>query len=510
MATVTSRRKVEFQGVFDTQAILSSIDSLQKKLNGIKLNDSSLKTFEKSFLDLKKKTQEIEAQIKQGFSNSNQITSFDNNLQKLSQRMEILRGEISRIDTSFNNLQLNPKVQKQFESLKTSLDQIFNNYGNQISTIEQKISSLAEKTKVSLGEGESLNLAKAISSEEELSRLQEEKVNSLREERAETEKNIKKKEEELAIAQQILEERQTQYKTAYTKYDESASTSQQILSQEGRSTNYRNALETQKKLHYVSEDTRKSFQDQQKAVNKINKAIKDEKESLEETENSLANIQKFFQTISGNSSGLDEDASAAATEFSNLNNRIVQLETELEKATSQLREFKNLQSQKVASNLGASSKEIGTYVTNLDKASAATDELRGSLSNLQSQNQFFENLKSRAADIFGLTNAFIYMNRFIRESVEVIKELDAAFTEIAVVTNMTTEQLWESFDSYNEMAQKLGTTTVDAIKTSALYYQQGLETAEVMALTKETIKMARIAGMDFAEATDRELKSYAA
>ena len=75
---------------------------------------------------------------------------------------------------------------------------------------------------------------------------------------------------------------------------------------------------------------------------------------------------------------------------------------------------------------------------------------------------------------------------------------------------MTTSQLWESFDTYNEMAQRLGTTTVDAIETSALYYQQGLETAEVMTLTEETMKMARIAGMDFAEATDRRLKSYAA
>ena len=42
------------------------------------------------------------------------------------------------------------------------------------------------------------------------------------------------------------------------------------------------------------------------------------------------------------------------------------------------------------------------------------------------------------------------------------------------------------------MAQQLGVTTTDAIETSALYYQQGLDTADVMTLTTETIKMARM------------------
>ena len=96
----------------------------------------------------------------------------------------------------------------------------------------------------------------------------------------------------------------------------------------------------------------------------------------------------------------------------------------------------------------------------------------------------------------------IFFVLFIRQSIETISELDAAFTQIAVVTDKTTSQLWESFDIYNDMAQALGTTTSDAIETSALYYQQGLETAEVMKLTTETIKMARIANMEYAASTE--------
>lgn len=37
-----------------------------------------------------------------------------------------------------------------------------------------------------------------------------------------------------------------------------------------------------------------------------------------------------------------------------------------------------------------------------------------------------------------------------------------------------------------------------------------LQTADVMVLTGETLKMARIAGLDYAEATNYKLKSYVA
>jgi len=51
------------------------------------------------------------------------------------------------------------------------------------------------------------------------------------------------------------------------------------------------------------------------------------------------------------------------------------------------------------------------------------------------------------------------------------------------------------------MANRLGQTTQGIVEASSLYYQQGLETAEVMSLTEETMKLATLAGLDFKEAT---------
>ena len=501
---MATRRKIEFQGTFDIQAILSAVDTLQNRLSKIQLNDSSTRRFERTFADLKKRAQEIDAEIKQGFTNTSQINTFNNHLQKLGQQMEILKGEIGRIDTSFSNLKLSPALQKQFENLKNSANTMFDAYASQISNIESKISSFAGKTGIKFEDSEINGLAQAISSSEKLNQLQEKKRISLEQERIAVQNNISLKEEELKKSEQALEvARKKQEATSAEQAAQMKKVTETGKEFGSKSPEYLKELDIQKQLTAKNNDALDVVIKRKKAQELINGSLEEERNTLSKIENSLSNLTKFFNGLKGDSSGLDDDAAAAAKEFADLSNKVSKLEKQLEEANAELQKFKDLQSKAANTNLGKSKKDIDTVGSSLKKASEETGRMSENLGNLNKQDQFFENLKSRATAVFGLTNAFIYMNRFIRQSVNAIKELDAAFTEIAVVTDMTTTQLWKSFDTYNEMAQQLGTTTVDAIKTSALYYQQGLETAEVMVLTEETMKMARIAGMDFAEATDR-------
>ena len=500
---MATQRKVEFQGTFNIQEILSAVDALQNRLNRIQLDDSSARRFERTFADLKKRAQEIDAEIKQGFTNTSQINNFNNHLQKLGQQMEILKGEIGRIDTSFSNLQLSPNLQKQFENLKNSANTMFDAYENQISSIENKISSFANKTGVSFDQTEISGLAEAISSSEKLAKLQEEKQASLQQERADIQATISAREESLKQAEQeVILARQNQEAIAAQLVAQKEKIAS-MRGEEADTASLQKQIDIQKDLTVKNNEAREAVLKKEKAQEEIVKNLKSEQAELTKIESSLSNITKFFNGLKGDSSGLDDDAAAAAKEFADLSGKVAQLEKQLEAANAELQKFKDLQSEAANVDLGKSKKDIDNLGLSLEKASEETGTMGENLVNLSKQDQFFDNLKNRATAVFGLTNAFIYMNRFIRESVNAIKELDAAFTEIAVVTDMTTTQLWESFDIYNEMAQKLGTTTVDAIQTSALYYQQGLDTVEVLQLTEETMKMARIAGMDYAEATDR-------
>lgn len=74
-------------------------------------------------------------------------------------------------------------------------------------------------------------------------------------------------------------------------------------------------------------------------------------------------------------------------------------------------------------------------------------------------------------------------------------------TETAVVTDFSVGDMWNQLPEYAEAASNLGSSIQDVYSATTLYYQQGLKGNEVMRVGVETMKMARIAGMDAAEAT---------
>lgn len=110
--------------------------------------------------------------------------------------------------------------------------------------------------------------------------------------------------------------------------------------------------------------------------------------------------------------------------------------------------------------------------------------------------------KSRISMFLSFGTAMRTLQRAVRSSFETIKELDATMTETAVVTDFSVGDMWKQLPKYTKMANELGVTTNDAYKAATLYYQQGLSTNQVMAVSNETLKMARIAGIDAADATD--------
>lgn len=111
-------------------------------------------------------------------------------------------------------------------------------------------------------------------------------------------------------------------------------------------------------------------------------------------------------------------------------------------------------------------------------------------------------LKSSTQYFFSLRNMINLLKRGIDEAVQSVKDLDKAMTETAVVTDYKVSDLWGMLPEYTKVANQLGATTQGAYETMTLYYQQGLEQQQAFELGAETMKMARIAGLDYAETTD--------
>ena len=143
-------------------------------------------------------------------------------------------------------------------------------------------------------------------------------------------------------------------------------------------------------------------------------------------------------------------------------------------------------------SLGPAFKDFG------DDTQQAGDKTNAFKQEVQELAQF----KSRLLDFFGINNAINLFQRAIRDAYDTVRELDAAMTETAVVTDFSVSDMWDQLPRYTEEANKLGATTLGAYETMTLYYQQGLEANEAFALGTETMKMARIANMEYADATE--------
>ena len=121
-----------------------------------------------------------------------------------------------------------------------------------------------------------------------------------------------------------------------------------------------------------------------------------------------------------------------------------------------------------------------------------TERARAEVQQLQQTTQYF----------FSLRNMLNLFKRGIKEAVNTVKELDAAMTETAVVTKYSVSDMWAKLPEYTANANALGATVQDMYESTTLYYQQGLDTQQAMSIATETMKMARIAGMEAADATD--------
>ena len=137
------------------------------------------------------------------------------------------------------------------------------------------------------------------------------------------------------------------------------------------------------------------------------------------------------------------------------------------------------------------------------KANEATSDINNLAGRTADFNKELDQVKSRITYFFSLNNAIGLVKRSLRDAFQTVKELDKAMTETAVVTDFTVGDMWDQLPEYTKRANELGVSTKAAYEAATIYYQQGLKTNEVVAMSNETLKMARIAGLDAAVATDR-------
>ena len=90
----------------------------------------------------------------------------------------------------------------------------------------------------------------------------------------------------------------------------------------------------------------------------------------------------------------------------------------------------------------------------------------------------------------------------IKQGLSTVKAMDDSMTQIGIVTNKTAQEAWSSFETYNAQAKRLHMTTTDLLEATKLYYQQGLNTAEVNQMVEATAVAAALGEVSMADAAN--------
>ena len=235
----------------------------------------------------------------------------------------------------------------------------------------------------------------------------------------------------------------------------------------------------------------KEVEDIGKKIDKTTKDIDESKENIKNYQDSASEALNTLKTKLSGIEGLDLNLD----ELDNSEVSIRKLDDALENlTTTQLNELK-------------------TIISNLDdeifKTYPALEQLRSGLNSvgieakeMSDASRELERLKNNILDFFSIGNAIQLFKRAVNSAVDTVKELDAAMTEIAVVSEYDISDMWDKLPEFTDQANKLGVAVKEAYSATTLYIQQGLNLDRSLKLSTETLKMARIANMDAAQATD--------
>ena len=219
-------------------------------------------------------------------------------------------------------------------------------------------------------------------------------------------------------------------------------------------------------------------------------------EALQKLESYAARYQG---ATTGNKKGWVDAYQEATVAVQAYQNNIESLERQIESLQADLEQQKKTLQEEAAKGFEQAADAARDSGSAMLENGAAVRESEMALQGITSQ---VDSFLSRITSITTISGAFLLLKKSVRSAYEDVKELDAAMNSIAIVTDFTTKELWKQVDVYTKLAQEIGVSLVGVYDVQKLYYQQGRDAADVATLTTETLKFARIAEMDYAEATD--------
>lgn len=533
---MANSRTIEFKGHFDGKQVLDELKKIRQSMADAGADDNLFKSIDKDIAATEKLVTEMMAQIQKGFSNTKEVNAFEKQIDKLQTNLLKISSGMQNVNIA-ENLGLNsPEITsltKELEQLTAAQDHL--------KEVSKEALDQAKKS-VGLRDDEIAKIKEAIDANEDLE---------------EALKKVGKAREKRFLSQAGEAGMQTQAGKDYIK-NANAGLSLSDLGAKASSGNTAKAKNDSRKRYDDGElygDANNRQLDEVKAAAAVTEAYQktlekmitsggNAAEAVEEMKKSLADYgieientdqlqENFYNDIEGfyKSSAVDRGNKGNITKARKIGRTNAQGEYELSDAsvqnflnnsgvtaysdnmrratevTNQLGQEIEEATRRTAELVNENDQGLNNAIQNTNNMTDATKEgaeaTREASESAEKMNDTFDNMKNAVKTFLSIGSAVSALKNVVRDTFNDIKELDKSFAQIAMVTDYSVQEMWSSYDQYAAMANELGQSTQSVIQASGLFYQQGLDTAESLALTEDTMKLATLAGLDFAEATSQ-------
>lgn len=528
MAGKTYTQKIQFKGSFDGAEVLSNLKKIRQSMSDAGADASLFKGVDKDIAATEKLINDMLAQIQKGFSNPKEVANFEKQLEKLGLSFSKINVGLQDINKA-SNFNLNADEVKKYT---TELERLTNQQERLKQAAKDSVATQLQSAKLNAKE------RKAIMDEVEANGDLEAAV-----------KKVAQAKEKAAKAKHGTAALDTETGKSFISgvsgvgLDELGVTAKSGHSKKGRDdARERNArgvltgnIDETKANAAAIESYRKALEETIKTGGTATDAIEAMKKAMDEYGLELGDTSKLLDSFDRDmqefqATALSSSQRGAISRAQTLGSTNASGEFELSEAGQELANNAEYQAMRQniedivesQENLNRATEEgtrqVERYVQEQTEglnhsvqeqehleaaARESIDALKDQSETAQAVNDKFEDMKGAVKTFLSIGSAISGVRQIIQQTFNDIKELDKSFAEIAMVTEYSVQQMWQSYDQYAEMANKLGQSTQSVIQASGLFYQQGLDTEESLALTEDTMKLATLAGLDFAEATSQ-------
>ena len=220
----------------------------------------------------------------------------------------------------------------------------------------------------------------------------------------------------------------------------------------------------------------------------LNKKDKDRLELLRQRESSVDKLEEVIKQQLESEAALRQEVENLKLEIQNL----VQKYSDLEKSAYGGEQALEVLAEQTSETHKESAKFGTTLAETSEGLKAQGQEFKESKQKIKG---FEDQVKSTLSSMFGFAAIFSQLQRVFRESIRTIKELDKAFTEIAMVTTLTNKEAWGLKETFNELARSTGLSLTEVSKLGVEFFRQGRSISETTKLIEAAGIAARLANI---------------